>query len=178
MILERWSPRALLDKPVAEEDLLAVLEAAHWAPSCFNEQPWRFLIARCQEDIQRMRECLQAPNRIWADKAPVLIAVLSASEFSQTNKPNRWHAFDAGTAWGYMALEARHRNLVAHAMGGFSETKVRESFQVPDSWGVHTIVALGYRGPAGQLPWELQEREHPTDRRSLNEFWCEGNCDL
>ncbi|MBN1596446.1 nitroreductase family protein [candidate division FCPU426 bacterium] len=174
LIIGRWSPRAFSPTAVPEEDLLAVLDAAHWAPSCFNEQPWRFVVARRENDLQRMRECLVEQNRLWAGRAPVLIAVLSVPLFQQNGQPNRWHAFDAGTAWGYMALEARARNLFAHAMGGFTAAKVMELFHVPDNWTAQAIVALGYRGPADQLSKELQVREQPQPRRPLREFWQEG----
>jgi nitroreductase len=178
IIIERWSPRSLLTKPVNEEDLQAVLEAAHWAPSCFNEQPWRFIVVRKPEDLQRMQLCLAEKNRLWADRAPVLIAVLSNPVFSLDNRPNPWHAFDAGTAWGYLALEAKHRGLVAHGMGGFSAGKIRETFGVPEAWGVHCVVALGYQGPVTQLPDELRKMENPSMRRALNEVWAEGRFDF
>jgi nitroreductase len=174
LILSRWSPRALLPKPIPENDLLAILEAAHWAPSCFNEQPWRFIIARRDEDLARARACLAEVNRGWANHAPVLIIVLSAPKFSLDGSPNRWHDFDAGTAWGYLALEAHRRGLVAHGMGGFSQKKVQETYDVPEDWGIPAMVALGYRGPMEQLPLNLQEREHPTQRKALNEIWSEG----
>jgi nitroreductase len=174
LILGRWSPRAFLDKPVPEPDLLGVLEAARWAPSCFNEQPWRFLVARREPALASLRACLTESNQAWANRAPVLLAVLSVPVFTLDNRPNHWNAFDAGTAWGYLALEAHHRGLVAHGMGGFSQKAVREAFHVPEDWGVHALVALGYRGPAEQLPEAQREKEHPTQRKALNEIWSDG----
>jgi nitroreductase len=174
LILSRWSPRAFLPKPIAEKDLLAVLEAAHWAPSCFNEQPWRFMVARQEEDLARMRACLSESNRVWAGLAPVLMVVLSTPLFSLDGSPNRWHAFDSGAAWAYLALEAHRRALVAHGMGGFSQKMVRETYKVPETWGVHAMIALGYRGPGTGLPAHLQEREHPSARKPLEEIWAEG----
>ncbi len=174
LILKRWSPRSFQTKPVSEEDLLGLLEAARWAPSCFNEQPWRFLVARKPEDLLRMRSCLAEHNRTWADRAPVLLTVISSPIFALDKRPNRWNAFDSGAAWGYLALEAARRGLVAHAMGGFSQKKIRELFRVPEDWGVHTVVAVGYRAPREQLPQELQEREHPSTRRALQDIWREG----
>lgn len=174
IILNRWSPRSFLAKPVAEVDLLALLEAARWAPSCFNEQPARFIVARKPEDLEKMRGCLNPGNRVWAGQAPVLIAVLSHPFFRETGKPNRWAAYDSGTAWGYLALEAFRRGLFAHAMGGFSVEKARAEFGVPAEWGIQAILAVGYRGPREQLPPELQARETPSNRNPLNEIWAEG----
>lgn len=175
VFLNRWSPRSLrAEEPVAEADLRAVLEAARWAPSCFNGQPWRFLVARDPAGLDKMRSCLTQSNRVWADRAPALVTVLSRPTFELDGRPNRWHAFDAGAAWGYLALEASRRGLVAHAMGGFSEKKLRELYGVPAEWGVHAVVALGRRAPKEQLPPELQEREAPTTRKPLEELWSEG----
>ncbi len=174
LILNRWSPRSFAEQSVLEKELLAILEAARWAPSCFNEQPWRFIVARTKPDLDRMRECLAEKNRSWADRAPMLIAVISAPDFALNGRPNRWNGFDAGTAWGYLALEANSRGLIAHAMGGFSQQKIREQFGVPEAWGIHAVVALGYRGPVAQLLPELQALEQPNDRRPLSELWAEG----
>jgi nitroreductase len=174
LILNRWSPRAFQAKPVPDADLEAVLEAARWAPSCFNEQPCRFIIARKPEDLERLRACLTSKNRVWADRVPVLLVVVSHPRFAYDQRPNRWHEFDAGTAWGYLALEAARRGLAAHGMAGFSDKKVRETFGIPGDWGVHAVVALGYPGSKQQLPAELQEQETPSTRRPLDQNWAEG----
>jgi nitroreductase len=172
--LNRWSPRAFQPKPVPDTDLQAVLEAARWAPSCFNEQPWRFIVARKPEDLERLRGCLTSKNRVWADRVPVLLVVISHPFFALDRTVNRWAQFDAGTAWGYLALEATRRGLAAHGMGGFSDKKVRDTFAIPSEWGVHAVVAIGYPGTKEQLPAELQEQERPSGRRPLNETWAEG----
>lgn len=174
LILNRWSPRSYTDQPVPEKELLAVLEAAHWAPSCFNEQPWRFIVARKETDVNRLRECLTEKNQTWANRAPVLIAVISAPIFARNGKPNRWNGFDTGAAWACLALEANTRGMIAHAMGGFSQQKLREQFGVPEAWDVHAVVALGYRGPVTQLSVDLQDEEKPKGRKPLDELWAEG----
>lgn len=174
LLLNRWSSRAFLDRPVDEADLMAVLDAAHWAPSCFNEQPWRFIIAREPQDRQRLLACLTQKNQTWARHAPVLLAVISSPAFALDGKPNRWHDFDAGTAWGYLALEASARGMVAHAMGGFSQERLRQLYGIPEGWGLHAVVALGYRGPKDKLPPELQAQEQPSGRRPLDQCWAEG----
>ncbi|MEW6515451.1 MAG: nitroreductase family protein [candidate division FCPU426 bacterium] len=174
LILDRWSPRAFLDRPIAERDLLGILEAAHWAPSCFNEQPWRFIVARTENDRRQLSACLTPQNQVWAGRAPVLLVVLSSPNFTETGKPNRWHAFDAGTAWGYLALEASARGLNAHAMGGFSQDKIRALYGVPEGWGIHAVVAVGHHGPKESLPEDLRDRELPSGRKPLNECWAEA----
>jgi nitroreductase len=174
LILNRWSPRAFLDRPVTEQDLRGVLEAAHWAPSCFNEQPWRFIIAQSDDDREKLLACLTPNNQLWAKLAPVLLVVLSSPTFVLDGKPNRWNAFDAGTAWGFLALEAAARGLSTHAMGGFSQDKIRQLYAVPEGWGMHAVVALGYRGPKELLSADLQARELPSGRKPLDECWAEG----
>ncbi len=174
LILTRWSSRSYLVKAIPENDLLGVLEAARWAPSCFNEQPWRFIVARTETDLKVMQSCLNDSNLAWANKAPVLIGVISAPEFHLDGRLNRWNAFDAGTAWGFLALEAHRRGLTAHAMGGFSQTHFREVYSIPENWGIHAVVALGYRGGTVELPNALREKEMPSSRKSLNEIWNDG----
>ncbi len=174
LILNRWSPRAYLETPVPDQDLMGVLEAAHWAPSCFNEQPWRFIVAKAPADREKLLECLTPKNQIWARRAPVLITVISSPRFELDGRSNRWQAFDAGAAWGYLALEAAARGLIAHAMGGFSQDRVRQLYDIPEAWGIHAVIALGYRGPKGLLPADLQSQEQPSGRRPLNACWAEG----
>lgn len=164
-IKARWSPRAFDDsRPVTESDLLAMLEAAHYAPSCFNEQPWRFLIARTPEQRQKLVSVLTARNQEWAAKAPVLMLILACQNHAENQKPNRWHQFDTGTAWGFMALEAQRRGLVSHAMGGFSAARAREAFAIPEEYSILAAVAIGYYGDRHELSEEQQAREHPGTR--------------
>ena len=178
LILNRWSPRSFLEKSVPEEEILAVLDSARWAPSCFNEQPWRFIVTREEEALHKMQSCLAEQNQQWANRAPVLIAVISKPEFSHNGKKNRWNHFDTGAAWACLALEAKVRGLITHAMGGFFEDKVRVQFKIPADWGIHAIVALGYQGPSNQLSREIQEREIPSTRKPLHELWREGHFDF
>ncbi|MDW7740630.1 MAG: nitroreductase family protein, partial [Bacillota bacterium] len=115
-IKTRWSPRAFSSKPVAKEELMALLEAAHYAPSCSNEQPWRFLIADNAEKLAKLFSVLNEGNQAWANKAPVLILLIGKNHFEKTEKANHWHMFDSGTAWGFLSLEAERRGLITHAM--------------------------------------------------------------
>ncbi len=170
LIQERWSPRAFSEQPVSQEDILGLLEAARYAPSCFNEQPWRFIIANQPDTLEKARGALTDKNRRWADKAPVLILILARQNFEKNNEPNYWHAFDAGTAWGFLALEAHHRGLITHAMGGFFPEVARKAFEISEEHAVITIVAVGYMGDGEKLPEELLEKENPGMRKPLSEL--------
>ncbi len=174
LILMRWSPRSFTSAPVPEEKLNSILEAARWAPSCFNEQPWKWIVARTEADRQRVLEVLAETNRVWADKAPVLLVLVSHTVFSRNGKPNRWNGFDAGCAWGYLALEAVRQGLYAHAMGGFDKAKARAVLNIPEDYEIYAVIAMGEQGPEENLPEELQERELPSDRKALSDMVCEG----
>ncbi len=169
-IKERWSPRAFSDNPVPEEDLMALLEAARYAPSCSNEQPWRFVVAADQEKLARMREVLDSGNQKWANHAPVLILVAAEKKFLKKGTDNRWCCFDAGTAWGYLSLEAQRRGLITHGMGGFSVDKVRETFNISDRYEVIAVIAVGYYGNKDQLSEYNRDREHPGTRKEIEEL--------
>ncbi len=173
-IQNRWSPRAFSTQAVNDQDILALMEAARYAPSCFNEQPWRFIIARQADTLEKARGALTDKNRRWADKAPVLIVVLARKNFEKNNEPNRWHTFDAGTAWGFLALEAQQRGLITHAMGGFSPEAVHKAFSVNDEYTIVTIIAVGYMGDSDELPEDLREKERPGTRKSLTELVLAG----
>ncbi|WP_135551030.1 nitroreductase family protein [Paenibacillus cymbidii] len=174
LFLNRWSPRAFSGQEVSEELLMSVLEAARWAPSGSNEQPWRFIVARTPEQRERFHSFINEFNLAWCHKAPVLI-VVGSEKMSSTGKPSPSHAFDAGTAWGYLALQAMINGLVSHAMGGFDKTKARETLRVPDSIELHAVVALGYQGDRDELPERYREREQPNSRKPLQETIVMGS---
>jgi len=169
-IKERWSPRAFDSAKIEKEDIMALIEAASYAPSCFNEQPWRFIVADDEEKLSKVRGILAPSNQIWANNAPVLIVILSKKTFAHNGKDNYWNMFDAGTAWGYMSLEAQKRGLITHAMGGFSKEKTKIAFNIPDDCNVITVVAVGKYGDKSLLTEELQEREHPETRMPIEEL--------
>jgi nitroreductase len=168
LFLNRWSSRAYSSRPVAEKDLLSVLEAAHWSPSSFNDQPWRFIVAREESEREVFHGFLSEFNRVWASKAPVLILVAS-DKLRENGDPNGAHAFDAGAAWGALALQATMLGLSVHAIGGFDRQKAREALNVPDRYELHAVITLGYRGDKGDLPEALQQREVPSGRRPLSD---------
>ncbi|MEJ8548362.1 nitroreductase family protein [Brevibacillus borstelensis] len=173
VFLNRWSPRSFKEEPVPDDVLFSLFEAARWAPSGSNEQPWRFIIARTPEDKQRFYPFIADGNRIWCEKAPVLALVLSKTVNGRGDF-NRAHAFDAGAAWGYLALQATKQGLITHAMGGFDPEKARAALGVPDDYELHAVIAIGYQGEKEALPEQLQEREKPSGRRELVQTVFEG----
>lgn len=145
VFLNRWSPRSFKEDQVPDDVLFSLFEAARWAPSASNEQPWRFIVARTAEDKQRFYPFIAEGNRIWCEKAPVLALILSKT-VSGRGTFNRAHAFDAGAAWGYLALQATKLGLITHAMGGFDPEKAKEVLGVPDDYELHAVIAIGYQG--------------------------------
>ncbi|HLR15574.1 MAG TPA: nitroreductase family protein [Bacillota bacterium] len=173
--IERWSPRAFSDKKVDKEVLFSLFEAARWAPSAANKQPWRFVYATEKEDRDTFLTFINDGNTIWCKKAPVLIAIVAHKRWSEdSDSVNPTYAFDTGTAWGFLALEARRQGLITHGMGGFDRDKAKETLQIPDGHEVLAIVAAGYQGDKDTLPEALQAREEPSDRNSINTFIHEG----
>lgn len=166
----RWSPRAFSSEKVDVEDIKAIIEAARYAPSCFNDQPWRFIIAYKQKELEVMRSLLVDSNRVWADKAPVLLAIAARKFFSSNGKENFWHSFDAGTAWGYLSLEAQRRGLITHAMGGFKRKASAEMLGIPENYEILTIIAVGKYGNPNELPQELQVRDIPGTRVPIDDI--------
>ncbi len=173
--LERWSSRAFSNKEVEEEKLFSLFEAARWAPSASNIQPWRFIYAQTEEDRKRFLTFINDGNVTWCKEAPVLVAVVAHMHFDEESDDiNPTHAFDAGTAWGFLSLEAIRKGLMTHAMGGFNRKKAKEVLHIPDNYTVLAIVAVGYKGDQATLPEALQKREVPSNRKKVNTFVYEG----
>ncbi|HWL12858.1 MAG TPA: nitroreductase family protein [Ureibacillus sp.] len=167
VFINRWSPRSFLEKEVPEDVLMRVFEAARWAPSAMNLQPWRFIIARTDEDREKFHSFILEGNRRWCDRAPVLAVLVS-------DKEDPAHFFDSGAAWGFLSLQAAKEGLVTHAMGGFDKQKAREVLNVPENFDMQVAIAIGYQGEKEALPEDLQSREQPSNRRSLKETIFEG----
>ena len=173
LIAERWSPRAFLEKPVEREKLLSMFEAARWAPSAFNAQPWRFLAAEKSDaaDYAKMLSCLVEANQVWAGKAPVLMILLAKKTFDHNGKPNRWAMHDCGLALENLLLETQALGLAAHPMAGFSVDAVREKYSVPEDYEPLVAIAAGYEGDPDQLSGDLKTRElEPRERNPLEKF--------
>ena len=173
LIRRRWSPRAFADRPVEPEKLLSLLEAARWAPSSSNEQPWSFIVATRDDRAayDRLLSCLVEFNVQWAARAPVLMLSVAKLKFDSNGKPNR-HAFhDVGLAVGNLLMQATALDLVVHQMAGFDVQKARELFQIPPGYEPCAAIALGYLGKPDSLPEPLRARElAPRFRKPLGEF--------
>ena len=159
-VRDRWSPRAFADRPIDEPVLRSLIEAARWAPSANNSQPWRFIVTRREEQgrFQRLCDCLAPSNRQWAARAPVLMVAL-AVESDAKERPLRHAAYDTGQAVAWLSCEATERGLRVHQMAGFDAGKVRDEFGVPPGLAPLTAIAIGYPGDPSSLPADLRERE-------------------
>jgi nitroreductase len=175
LILNRWSPRSMTGEELDDEDIMSLFEAARWAPSSYNNQPWRFIYAkRNTEHWQRLFNLLAEGNKTWAKNSALLVVVISRKNFEYNEKPARTYQFDAGSAWENLALEASSRDLVAHGMQGFDYEKARVDLEIPTDFEVMAMIAIGKKGSKEILPPELQEKEKPTDRKPLKDIIMEG----
>lgn len=177
VVRERWSPRAFAPRPVPARDLLSLLEAARWAPSSVNEQPWRFVVARREDAtaFAALLACLSASNQRWAKDAGALLVVATRTHFSRNEKPNAYAFHDAGLALGHLLLEATARGLATHPMAGFDAVALRAALDIPAGYEPVTAVAVGFPGDVTVLPEDLQAREAaPRSRQALSEFVYEG----
>jgi nitroreductase len=178
LLRRRWSPRAFdPNRPVEPAKLRSCLEAARWAPSSNNEQPWAFLVATGDqpEAFAKMLACLVEKNQAWARNAPVLMIAAASQVFTRTGKPNRHALYDVGAAVACLTLEATEQGLHLHQMAGFSHEKARESFAIPESAEAVAAIAMGYLGDPHSLPEDLRQRElTPTTRKPIGEFVFAG----
>lgn len=174
LIANRWSPRAFKEQEIPEDVLDSLFEAARWAPSSSNGQPWRFIVAKTREEKAKFYPFIAESNRSWCERASALAVICSKKTFANGN-PSGSHSFDAGTAWGYLALEAVNKGLITHAMGGFNKDEARITLQVPDDYDLHAVIAIGYRADKSILNDKQQEREFPSGRLSLDEIIYKGS---
>ena len=176
IFLERWSPRALSGETISEEQIQTLIEAARWAPSCFNAQPWRFAYASAEQTgFKALFETLLEGNQAWVKNAGALIAVVSRSHYEQNGKPAPTHSFDAGAAWMSIALQASRMGLVTHAMQGFDQEQARQVLSVPDVYDLPAIIAVGHPGDVSVLPEDYQARETPSGRKPMTEILFKEN---
>lgn len=176
---ERWSPRSFSNEALSEEQLLTLLEAARWAPSAYNAQPWRFIYGiKGTPHWDRIFEALLPFNQGWAKTAGALVVIASDTQLVSSGQPekapNKWHAFDAGAAWASLALQAVHSGLAAHGLAGFDSDKLRQAISVPPDFAIDAVIVIGKRGVREALSPDLQAREEPSGRRPLSEIAFEG----
>ena len=179
IIQARWSPRAFdPDRQVSRDDLLALLEAARWAPSCFNDQPWRFIVcdkAADETSWQHAVTTLAEKNRLWAKNAPVLMLAVAMESFNHNGQPNRWAMYDTGAASVSMCLQATALGMCVHQMGGFDAEKAREVFNLPDDCRPMAMMAVGYQAEADVLDDDFKGTEIAArSRAALDERFYAG----
>jgi nitroreductase len=173
LFVNRWSPRSMAGEPLPESAFLPLFEAARWAPSSRNEQPWRFLYAtRGSDDWETFLELPYEKNRQWAKDAAVLVVVCSKTTVEYDGSHNPYHSFDAGAAWLSLALEGTRRGLAVHAMAGFDDERAADALDVPEEYAVEAMVAVGVHAPE-----DAPEGEHPNGRKPLEEVVIEGGFD-
>jgi nitroreductase len=174
LFLDRWSPRAMSDEEIPETELMSLFEAARWAPSSNNNQPWRILYARRNtEHWSLFFNLLTDSNKIWAKNSSALLLIISKNSFDN-GQPSRTHSYDAGAAWENLALQGNLMGYVVHGMQGFDYELARSSLNIPVGFTVEAMAAIGIPGNKEDLPDYLQERESPNDRRKLTETVFEG----
>ena len=174
LIANRWSPRALSDAEVEPDKLKLVLEAARWAPSSYNNQPWRFLYAmRDSEGWPLFLSLLVEFNQGWAQHAGALVVIISKKTFDN-GQLSITHCLDTGAAWQNFALQGSHMGLAVHGMQGLDYDKAKDVLAVPDEYEVMAMAAVGKPGRKEDLPETLQQREEPSTRKPLAEIVCEG----
>ena len=168
ILLSRVSYRAFSEERLSEEELMSLFEAARWAPSSYNNQPWRFVYARRGErGWDAFFDVLIEFNKQWCVMADTLVLVVSRNNFEHNNKPSLTASFDTGASWMSLAIEAQARNIIAHGMQGFDYEAIRKALQIPESFTVEVMIAIGKPGKAEDLPEEIREKEVPSNRKPL-----------
>jgi len=175
IFINRWSPRAMSGEEISKEELMRLFEAARWAPSSMNNQPWRFLYAmRNTAHWEKFFGLLSANNQTWCKNAAALIVTVSKTTFDFNGKPARTHSYDTGAAWVSMAFQGSFMGLVVHGMQGFDYDRAKAELGVGDDHQVEAMAAIGRPGNKHDLPLALEQREFPSDRRKLEEIVFEG----
>lgn len=180
LIAARWSGRAYDgSRPVSQELSLALLEAARWAPSCYGDQPWRFVVWNRAEDgagWQAAFDCLAPGNQSWVKDAPLLVLICADSLFNHNGQPNRWAEYDTGAAAENLCLQAEALGLMAHQMGGFDPDRARAVAGVPEQFTLMAMISVGYPADPATFSPEVSERETaPRKRRALGEMFFAGS---
>ena len=175
IIINRWSPRVMSGETITDEELFSLFEAARWAPSSYNNQPWHLIYAkRDTEHWQKLYDLMVSFNQMWSKNAAVLVVILSRIPFEKTGEPSRTHTFDTGAAWENLALQACVNGLVVHGMEGFDYDKAKTALSIPEQYEVEAMCAIGKPGKKEDLSPEMQEREAPSPRKKVEEIISEG----
>jgi nitroreductase len=177
LVKNRWSPRAFSDKEVAPDVLRSLFEAARWAPSSSNMQPWAYMVATRddKDNYAKILSILVEFNQGWAKNAPVLVLSVAQAKSPKDGSPNKWAYHDVGSASAQLTFEANSRGLLVHQMAGFDANKAREVFAIPQEWESVAALAIGYPGDPQSLPDKLRERELAArTRKPLTEFVMTG----
>lgn len=175
LFFKRWSARAMTGEPITDEQLMSLFEAARWAPSSYNGQPWRFVYAKCKTPHFETFLSLMVPfNQSWAHTAAVLVVLISRDTFTWDNKTARTHSFDTGAAWQNICLQGHLMGLVVHGMEGFDYEKARHDLHIPIGYTIEAMCAIGKPGRKEDLPADLQKREEPSQRNLVSSFVREG----
>ncbi len=174
-ILQRWSSRAMSGESVSEEELMSLFEAASWAPSSGNEQPWRFVYARKGTPYWKdFFDLLKPGNQEWCARAAVLIITISRKTWEEDDSPNQTHSFDTGAAWENLALQGIASNIVVHGMAGFDYEKAHSLLELPEQYAIEMMIALGKPGKGKNLSEKNRAREKLSNRKPLHDFVFEG----
>ena len=175
LFTDRWSPRAMSGEPIAQEALMSLFEAARWAPSSNNNQPWRLLYAtRDDPHWPVFLGLLVESNRVWAQQAAALVVWVSKTTFDHNDKVSITHSFDTGAAWENLALQGTLKGYVVHGMQGFDYARAQGALEIPNGFVVEAMCAIGLPGAVENLPESLQQRERPNDRKPLAHLVCNG----
>lgn len=174
IFVDRWSPRAMSGEAITHEELMTLFEAARWAPSSMNNQPWRMLYATRTDPFWPLFfDLLVEGNKVWCDRAAALLVVISKTTF-ESGKPCRTHSYDSGAAWMSLALQGSLMGLVVHGMQGFDYDRARIDLGIPEEYQVEAMAAIGRPGRGEELPEQLQARETPNERRPVARSVCQG----
>ncbi|MDR2091809.1 MAG: nitroreductase family protein [Azoarcus sp.] len=183
IFVERWSPRAYDESSISDSELKPLFEAARWAPSAYNAQPWRFIYARRGTPAwQTFLDLLIPYNRGWAQSASALVFAVSAQKFTPPGKGEAidtgFQSYDTGAAVAYLVLQASLAGLAAHVIAGFDKLAAKQALGIPDGFHIESAIVIGRRGSADKLPPELQTREAPNGRSPVESFTAEGRFDF
>jgi nitroreductase len=175
VILNRWSSRAMTGQPLSNTELMSLFEAARWAPSSYNNQPWRFIYATNDDkEFSTFLDIMVDVNRAWCEKASVAMVLCSKKHFEYNGKYSRTHSFDAGSAWENLAIQGVSMGLVIHALEGFDYDRARKELNIPDEYDIECMIVAGKKDDCENLSEELQKREVCTDRKPLAEIIHKG----